>query len=169
MDRLAMYLRLSLEDKNMEETTAGHSALSYGEKTESSSIGSQRKQILEYIRHDPELAKYEILEFCDDGFSGTDMDRPGMEKLLQEVKASKIRCIIVKDMSRFSRDYIEMGTYLNQIFPFMGIRFIALNDHYDSREHQGSTIEIDTAFQTLLYDLYSKDISVKVKSSIENK
>lgn len=171
MDRLAMYLRLSLEDKKMdiEEAAVEQTDLSSGEKTESSSIGSQRKQILEYIRRDPELAKYEILEFCDDGFSGTDMDRPGMEKLLQEVKASKIRCIIVKDMSRFSRDYIEMGTYLNQIFPFMGIRFIALNDHYDSREHQGSTIEIDTAFQTLLYDLYSKDISVKVKSSIENK
>ena len=59
------------------------------------------------------LSAYCFLEFCDDGFSGTDMDRPGMEKLLQEVKASKIRCIIVKDMSRFSRDYIEMGTYLN--------------------------------------------------------
>ena len=147
MDRLAMYLRLSLEDKKMdiEEAAAGQTDLPYGEKTESSSIGSQRKQILEYIRRDPELAKYEILEFCDDGFSGTDMDRPGMEKLLQEVKASKIRCIIVKDMSRFSRDYIEMGTYLNQIFPFMGIRFIALNDHYDSREHQGSTIEIGRA------------------------
>lgn len=171
MDSLAMYLRLSLEDKktDIEETTAGQAALSSDEKAESNSIGSQRKQIMEYIRHDPELAEYEILEFCDDGFSGTNMNRPGMQKLLQEVKASKIHCIIVKDMSRFSRDYIEMGTYLNQIFPFMGIRFIALNDHYDSREHPGSTIEIDTAFQTLLYDLYSKDISVKVKSSIQNK
>jgi len=97
------------------------------------------------------------------------MERPGMQRLLKEVKANKIQCIIVKDMSRFSRDYIEMGTYLNQIFPFMGIRFIALNDHYDSRKHQGSTIGIDTAFQTLLYDLYSKDISVKVKASFESK
>ena len=97
------------------------------------------------------------------------MERPGMQKLLKEVKANRIQCIIVKDMSRFSRDYIEMGTYLNQIFPFMGVRFIAINDHYDSREHQGNTIEIDTAFQTLLYDLYSKDVSVKVKASFENK
>ena len=75
----------------------------------------------------------------------------------------------VKDMSRFARDYIELGDYLNQIFPFMGVRFIAVNDHYDSREHEGSTTPLDTAFQTLLYDLYSKDVSVKVKTSFQNK
>jgi len=161
MERLAMYLRLSLEDKK----AIGDG----GFQDESNSIGNQRKQIMEYIHHNPELGKYEVMEFCDDGCTGTNMDRPGMQKLLKEVKENKIQCIIVKDMSRFSRDYIEMGTYLNQIFPFMGIRFIALNDHYDSREHQGSTIEIDTAFQTLLYDLYSKDVSVKVKASMENK
>lgn len=155
MERLALYLRLSLEDA--------------GEKDESNSIGSQRKQIQEYIHHDSELCKYEVEEFCDDGCSGTSMERPGMQKLLEEVKAGRIQCIIVKDMSRFSRDYIEMGTYLNQIFPFMGVRFIALNDRYDNKEHPGSTIEIDTAFQTLLYDLYSKDISVKLKASFETK
>lgn len=163
MNRLAIYLRLSLEDKR----TAYDGSREL--QNESNSIGNQRKQILEYIHHDAELATFEVLEFCDDGFSGTNMERPGMQKLLREVKANNIRCIIVKDMSRFSRDYIEMGTYLNQIFPFMGVRFIALNDHYDSREHHGNTIEIDTAFQTLLYDLYSKDISVKVKASFENK
>ena len=162
MDRLAIYLRLSLEDKRAIEN-GGFT------QDESNSIGNQRKQILEYIHHDSELSQYEVMEFSDDGCSGTNMERPGMQKLLKEVKKNRIRCIIVKDMSRFSRDYIEMGTYLNQIFPFMGIRFIALNDHYDSMEHHGSTIEIDTAFQTLLYDLYSKDVSVKVKTSIENK
>ena len=155
MECLALYLRLSLEDEE--------------EKDESNSISSQRKQIYEYIHHDSELSRYEAMEFSDDGYSGTNMNRPGMQKLLKEVKTNHIQCIIVKDMSRFSRDYIEMGTYLNQIFPFMGIRFIAINDHYDSRDHHGSTIEIDTAFQTLLYDLYSKDVSVKVKASFENK
>ena len=155
MKCLALYLRLSLEDE--------------GDKDESNSISNQRKHIYEYIHHDSELSAYEAVEFSDDGYSGTNMDRPGMQKLLKEVKENRIECIIVKDMSRFSRDYIEMGTYLNQIFPFMGIRFIAINDHYDSREHHGNTIEIDTAFQTLLYDLYSKDVSVKVKASFENK
>lgn len=154
MERLALYLRLSMEDE--------------GGKDESNSIGSQRKLIYEYIHHDAELSGYEAVEFCDDGYSGTNMNRPGMQRLLKEVKADNIQCIIVKDMSRFSRDYIEMGTYLNRIFPFMGIRFIAINDNYDSRE-RGGAIELDTAFRTLLYDLYSKDVSVKVKASIENK
>ena len=157
MKVVAVYLRLSLEDERGMETR------------ESNSISSQRILIRGFIRQDEELKEYEVKEFCDDGWSGTGMDRPGMNQLLAEVKKNRVQCIIVKDMSRFSRDYIEMGTYLDQIFPFMGVRFIALGDHYDSREHGGTTIGIDTAFQTLLYDLYSKDVSVKVKASFENK
>lgn len=155
MDKLAIYLRLSLEDAD--------------DKDESNSISSQRAMLHAYIRSDRELREKEVLEFCDDGYSGTSMERPGMQRLLKEVKDNQIGCVIVKDMSRFSRDYIELGTYMNQIFPFMGVRFISVNDHYDSRGHAGSTTPIDTAFQTLLYDLYSKDISVKVKASVENK
>ena len=161
MDKLAIYLRLSLEDAQ---------AIGDGfDKDESNSISSQRAMLHAYIRSDGELREKEVLEFCDDGYSGTSMERPGMQRLLKEVKDNQIGCVIVKDMSRFSRDYIELGTYMNQIFPFMGVRFIAVNDHYDSRDHAGSTTPIDTAFQTLLYDLYSKDISVKVKASVENK
>lgn len=151
---IGYYLRLSIED---------------GDKEESDSIGNQRKQILEYIKKDSELCSWDIKEFCDDGYSGTSMNRPGMQEMLKEIKNSQIGCIIVKDMSRFARDYIEMGNYLNQIFPFLGVRFIAINDHYDSRKQKGCTIELDTAFQTLFYDLYSKDISIKVKASMENK
>lgn len=161
MDKIAIYLRLSLEDSKASATDF--------DKDESNSISSQRILITDYIHHNSELSAMEIAEFCDDGYSGTSMDRPGMQKLLREMKGNQIKCVIVKDMSRFSRDYIELGTYMNHIFPFMGIRFIAINDHYDSKEHKGSTIEIDTAFQTLLYDLYSKDVSVKVKSAFENK
>ena len=158
----AIYLRLSIEDGAWEHKESRG-------QDESNSISSQRRMLREYISKDKELSKQELAEFCDDGFSGTSMDRPGMQELLKQVKQGKIGCILVKDMSRFSRDYIELGTYLNQIFPFMGVRFIAVNDHYDSKEHEGSTTPLDTAFQTLLYDLYSKDISVKVKSSFENK
>lgn len=158
---LAMYLRLSSKD---EKGPAGRE-----ERDESNSIANQRKQICDFITCDPELCRYEVAEFCDDGYSGTKMERPGMQKLLSEVRENRVSCIIVKDMSRFSRDYIDMGMFLNQIFPFMGIRFIAINDHYDSREHQGAAIEMDTAFQTLLYDLYCKDISAKVKASFQNK
>lgn len=117
---IAIYLRLSLED----EKNTGNGYI----RDESNSITNQRKLIMDYIHCNPELCKYEVKEFCDDGYSGTSMDRPGMNKMLEEVKANKINCIIVKDMSRFARDYIELGTYMNQIFPFMGIRFIAIND-----------------------------------------
>ncbi len=160
--KVAIYLRLSIEDGvSNGKIFAGHK--------ESNSISNQRKLLLDYINNDAELWKQEVAEFCDDGFSGTNMERPGMQELLKQVKQRKISCILVKDMSRFARDYIELGDYLNQIFPFMGVRFIAVNDHYDSREHEGSTTPLDTAFQTLLYDLYSKDISVKVKTSFQNK
>ncbi len=155
MDKIAIYLRLSMEDAD--------------DKDESNSISNQRTLLLDYIRHDEGLKGKAVSEFCDDGYSGTNMERPGMQRLLKEIRDNKISCVIVKDMSRFSRDYIELGTYMNQVFPFMGVRFIAVNDHYDSHDHAGSTTPIDTAFQTLLYDLYSKDISVKVKTSFENK
>lgn len=155
MNRVAIYLRLSMEDAD--------------DRDESNSISSQRMLITEYIDCYEELRKMERAEFCDDGFSGTDMKRPGMQRMLGEIKAGRIGCVVVKDMSRFSRDYIELGTYMNQIFPFWGVRFIAINDHYDSQEHRGSTAPIDTAFQTLLYDLYSKDISVKVKAALSSK
>lgn len=159
---IAIYLRLSLEDRIQE----GNFTCA---KKESNSITSQRKMLRDYIRKDAELTACEVLEFCDDGVSGTSMDRPGVQELLKQVKQGRIKCILVKDMSRFSRDYIELGTYLNQIFPFMGVRFIAVNDHYDSRKQNGNTIGVDTAFQTLLYDLYSKDLSVKVKASHQSK
>lgn len=156
--QIAFYFRLSIEDRETGRLLE-----------ESNSISSQRMLLYEYVSHDKELSRYRVMEFSDDGFSGTSMQRPGMQELLQQVRQGSIVCILVKDLSRFSRDYIELGTYLNQVFPFMGVRFIAVNDHYDSREHDGSTIGMETAFKTLLYDLYSKDISVKVKSSIRNK
>lgn len=154
MDILATYLRLSMDE---------------GEEEESRSISGQRKLIHSYISQDSELSAMETTEFCDDGYSGTSMDRPGMQEMLKQIRANRIRCVIVKDLSRFSRDYIELGTYMNQIFPFMNVRFIAINDHYDSNEHTGMTAPIDTTFKTLLYDLYSKDISVKVSSAFRNK
>ena len=153
----AIYLRLSIEDKR-------NKAENGLVQEESNSISSQRKMLIEFIKRDEKLTGRETVEFCDDGFSGTSMNRPGIQELLKEVKQGKIDCILVKDMSRFSRDYIDLGTYLNQIFPFMGIRFIAVNDHYDSEKNNEKAIGIDTTFRTLLYDFYSKDLSVKVKT-----
>ncbi len=89
-----------------------------------------------------------------------------MQSMLEMVRNAEIDCILVKDFSRFARDYIELGSYLEQIFPFLGVRFISVNDHYDSRDYQGSIVDIDLNFKNLLYDLYSKDLSGKVRSSL---
>lgn len=159
--KTAIYLRLSMEDS--------HTKTTYRGQAESFSISHQREYLLEYIRKDRKLSGSEILEFCDDGFTGTNMERPGMQEMLKSVKQNQIGCILVKDFSRFSRNYIEAGTYLNQVFPFMGVDFIAINDGYDSREQNNMTLAFDTAFQTLVYSLYSKDISIKVKTSFDSK
>ena len=91
-----------------------------------------------------------------------------MCRFTDRVKNAEINCIIVKDFSRFARDYIELGSYLEQIFPFMGVRFISINDKYDSDKYAGNTADIDVNFKNLLYDLYSKDLSVKIKASLRS-
>ena len=150
---IAIYLRVSKED-----------ALSC---EESSSISCQRLLLKEYIsKH---FEDYELLEFADDGYSGTNLDRPAMRALLACVRARKADCIVVKDFSRFARDYVEAGSYVEQIFPFLGVRFISVNDGYDSGDVRGKTGGMERAFQNLMNDLYSKDLSVKVKSSLHAK
>ena len=77
---------------------------------------------------------------------GTNFDRPEFQRMIEKVRSGEVVCIIVKDLSRFSRDYIEMGTYLEQIFPFLGIRFISVTDHYDSKDYIGKTADIIACF-----------------------
>lgn len=152
MGKLVSYLRLSKEDEFV--------------KDESNSISNQRELIRKYIRKSPELMKMEQIELKDDGYSGKNMERPAMQELLSMIKKGKVSCIIVKDISRFSRDYIETGKYMEQIFPFLGIRFISINDNYDSAECTGGIAELDVAFKGILYDFYSEDLSEKVKTSL---
>ena len=118
---IAIYMRLSKEDEFSHE--------------ESNSITMQRLLLRDYVREHFPQAK--VLEFADDGYSGTNFDRPGVQALLDGVKNAEINCIIVKDFSRFARDYIELGSYLEQIFPFMGVRFISINDKYDRGSFSG--------------------------------
>ena len=148
--QIAIYIRLSKEDDKYKE--------------ESNSITMQRIFLQRYVAEN--FSNYDLLEFCDDGYTGTNFERPGMQEMLELVRDSKINCIAVKDFSRFARDYIELGSYLEQIFPFMGVRFISVNDNYDSKNYQGSIADIDVNFKNLLYDLYSKDLSQKVRSSL---
>lgn len=105
--RAAAYLRLSIED---------------GDKAESNSIGNQRELIRDFAAERPGLHLVE--EYADDGYTGTNFERPGFKRMMEDIKSGKINCIIVKDLSRLGRNYIEMGKYLEQIFPMMGIRFI---------------------------------------------
>lgn len=136
-------------------------------RDESNSIINQRMLLRAYAgKH---FERYEWREFSDDGFSGTNFRRPGITDMLEQIREGEIDCVIVKDFSRFSRDYIELGSYLDQIFPFLGVRFISLNDNYDSERHRGSTAELGTSFKGLMYDLYSKDLSLKVKSSLSTR
>ena len=152
---IAIYIRLSAEDGDLSD-----------EKSESNSVVNQRAYIRRFIELRPEFAGARILEFCDDGYSGTNMERPAVRRLLEQVRQRKINCIIVKDMSRFGRDYIVVGDYLEQIFPFLDVRFIAINDSYDSKDHKyGSAGLIDVSFRNVIYDLYSKDLSEKVRST----
>lgn len=152
--KLAMYLRLSKEEEGADE---------------SNSIKNQRIYIKEYIFAHKDLRQYDCYEFKDDGLSGKSENRPGFERMMNLVKAGEINCVIVKDMSRFSRDQIVCGKYREQIFPFMGVRFIAINDNYDSDRTIGGVGGIDIAFKEILYDMYSEDLSEKVKSSLHTK
>ena len=104
-------------------------------KDESNSITNQCAYIRSYINKDKALRKMNVLKFVDDGYTGKNMTRPDMQRMLDLVKKKQISCVIVKDFSRFSRDHIEQGKYIEQIFPFMGVRFIAINDNYDTLHH----------------------------------
>lgn len=147
--KMALYIRLSSEDEN---------------EGESNSIKNQRDLLHSYLADHMEFAQYEVLEFCDDGFSGTNFDRPAMKRLLDIVKRKEIHCILVKDFSRFGRNFLEVCDYLDQIFPFLNVRFIAVNENYDSNKSNGRSIGMDVAFKTLIYELYSRDISEKIRS-----
>ncbi len=123
---ILLYIRLSVEDEDSRD----------GVKDESNSVTNQRDLLRRHVESCPEFRGCEIMELCDDGFSGTNMQRPGMQALLQKAKAKEIDCIIVKDFSRFGRDYITVSDYVGQIFPFLGIRFISVNDGNDSAKMQ---------------------------------
>jgi len=146
----ALYLRISQDDDNHDE---------------SDSIGNQRDLLNAYVNADPILSAGEVLTFADDGWSGTNFDRPQVKALLDLVKRRGVQNIVVKDLSRWGRNYPEVNEYLDQIFPFLGVRFISVNDQYDSETHKGQTAPMDVAFSSIVYDIYSKELSLKVKQS----
>lgn len=155
--KAAAYLRLSQEDGD----------LSVSEKSESNSISTQRELIRTFLAGRPDVV-WET-EFCDDGYSGANFDRPGFQAMMEEVRAGRIDCIVVKDLSRFGRDYIEAGRYLQKIFPMLGVRFLAVNDGYDSMASDNRANDFILPFRNLINDSYCRDISVKSRTNLDAK
>ena len=147
-----LYLRLSRDD---------------GDKEESNSITGQRELLRDYISQHPELREYAVR--VDDGFSGSTFERPSFKKMIEDVKAGRTDCIIVKDLSRFGRNYLDAGEYIEKIFPFLGVRFIAVNDHYDSLGGKKASDDLIIPFKNLINEAYCRDISVKIRSQLEIK
>jgi len=150
MNNTAIYLRLSSSDEN---------------DGDSDSIINQRGLLTDFIVNQPDLRGTKITEICDDGYSGTNFERPGVKRLLELVQKGEIDCIIVKDFSRFGRNYIETCDYIEQIFPCLGVRFISVNDGYDSDKADISAGNLNVAFLNLIHDLYAKDISEKIRTA----
>ena len=151
--RTAMYLRLSKGDLDVDGM----------EKSESNSITNQRMIVENFLKKNPDLRLVD--SYIDDGYTGTNFDRPEMKRMMADVDAGKIDCIVVKDLSRFGRERIETGTYIAKTFKAKGIRFIAINDHYDTLTADGSETHIVMPIKALTNDNFSRDISTKVRSS----
>ena len=146
------YVRLSRED---------------GDKEESNSVTGQKDLIRDYMTRHPDLR--ECAMKVDDGFTGSNFDRPAFQEMMSEVKAGKINCIVVKDLSRFGRNHLEAGEYLERIFPFLGVRFIAINDNYDSMNSNSESDELIVPFKNLINEAYCRDTSIKIRSQLEIK
>ncbi len=135
--------------------------------TESDSINSQQMLMRDYIKDRGEF--FLVREYKDDGISGTRFDRQAFDSLLEEVRKGNINCIIVKDFSRFGRDHIEVGNYLEKIFPFLGVRFISVNDGYDSFDKDCADKKLAVILKNLVNEYIARDTSVKVASSYMTK
>lgn len=150
--RTAAYVRLSVEDSG---------------KPGADTIEGQKNLLLHFIENDPSLTLYGL--FCDNGRTGTDFERPEFEKLMEAVKHCEVDCIVVKDLSRFGRNYKETGNYLERIFPFLGVRFIAVNDGFDTLTAERGADGYLVPLKNLINEVYSKDISKKSGSALATK
>ena len=153
----AIYVRLSKEDGDV----AGAS------KAESNSISNQKELIRNFLKDKEDIVV--VSERVDDGYSGSSFERPGFQQMLEDIRRGAVDCVIVKDLSRFGREYIDTGRYIERLFPALGVRFIAVNDHYDSLRGDGQGDEILVPFKNLINDAYCRDISVKIRSHLEVK
>ena len=146
------YYRLSKED---------------GDKAESDSIVNQKALVREFLKVHSDIQIYK--ERVDDGYTGVNFERPSFQAMLEDIKSGRVNCVIVKDLSRFGRNYIEAGRYIEKIFPYLGVRFIAINDNIDTASAASASDELLIPFKNLINDAYCRDISIKVRSHLDMK
>lgn len=147
--RVDAYVRLSVEDSG---------------KGTPDSIENQRALVLDYIKSQPDMELHAL--YCDNGETGVNFERPGFEKLLEDLKNGSADCVVVKDLSRFGRNYIETGNYLERVFPFLGVRFVAVTDHFDTLFAERSGDGYIIPLKNLINHIYAKDISQKSGSAL---
>ena len=145
-----LYIRLSRED---------------GDKLESESVATQKAILERFIAEHPTINLHDY--YIDDGWSGTDFERPAFQRMMADITTKKINCVIVKDLSRFGRNYVEAGKYLETVFPLFKIRFISVNDMIDGTENPSSINNIIVQFKNIINDEYCRDISMKVRSALD--
>lgn len=150
---VALYIRLSRED---------------GDSEESDSIINQKTLLKTFIEDNPEFTSvYDV--YIDDGYTGTNFDRPAFQKMIKDMENKLVNCVICKDLSRFGRDYIGVGNYLEKIFPKYNVRFISINENFDSADEHNRGNNIIIPIQSVINDKYAADISIKVRSAFDAK
>ena len=146
---VAIYIRLSRED---------------GDKEESDSVGNQRKLLTEYVAKKEDFILYDI--YVDDGYSGTNFNRPSFQRMIADIEDGKVNCVVVKDLSRFGRDYIDTGRYLERYFPELGVRFISVTDSIDSMKQ---AYDMLLPIKNIFNEQYARDISKKIQATVKSK
>lgn len=133
--------------------------------SESDSVSNQRKLIENFVERNPDIEV--VSEKIDDGYSGIIFDRPAFKEMMQDVTDGNINCVIVKDLSRLGREYIETGRYLRRVFPAYGVRFIAITDSIDTAHDSGDDLTVSV--KNIMNEAYCRDISIKTRSSLDVK
>jgi DNA invertase Pin-like site-specific DNA recombinase len=152
--KAAVYLRLSKEDDDL---------INKSTKNESNSISNQKALILNILASTPDTTLYDL--YIDDGYTGLNFNRPAFQRMKRDLFDGNANMVIVKDLSRFSRDYIEAGQYIKTIFPSLNIRFVSILDHYDSLASTQSELNLLIPVKNFVNDNYSRDISCKIRSN----
>lgn len=152
------YYRLSKDDYGMDKIE---------NKNVSNSIINQQSLVRNFLKSHPEIKLCQ--ERIDDGYTGANFERPGFKMMMEDIKAGRINCVIVKDLSRFGRDYLETGNYIKNIFPKLNVRFIAINDNYDSIDKDNFNSEFLLPIRTMFNEWYIKDGSERIRRVFETK